>query len=77
MRTASGAFGSCLGHFLDCYGTPAPRFNDASQCRGRNLRQKNHAAIGVHKELNPVPGLQPKMFADSPRDGSLALDGDG
>jgi hypothetical protein len=31
----------------------------------------------MHKELDPIPGMQPKMLADSFGDGGLALDGDG
>jgi hypothetical protein len=31
----------------------------------------------MHKELNPITRLQPKMFTDGFWDGCLAFDGDG
>src|SRR5215471_544298 len=64
-----------FGHLFCAHLPRAPGFSYAPYRRDRKFRQQNHAAVGVHKELDPITGLQPKMLTNWLWDRGLSLDG--
>jgi hypothetical protein len=63
-------------HRIDRHWAPLSRWNDALQSRRRQLRQDDHTAVGVQKELDPVAWLEVKVFANRLRYRRLTLYGE-
>ena len=58
LRGSAGS--NSLAHLLERNRSPSA-FDVAAQSRGRKLRQQDHAAVRMHKELHPISRLQPEM----------------